>query len=78
MTEQELNVWGTSADLDTTTRIYSEHGIARCWQDYSIPGATDPDNLWDQDRYYADFDRWWVNLPLQEKYRIYHQITGRV
>jgi len=75
MTEQELNEWGTSADLDTCERIYREHGISKSWIDYSIPGATDPDNLWDQDAYYKDFDSWWLGLPLQEKQRIYQQIT---
>lgn len=77
MTEQELNEWGTHADLDTCEKIYREGGISRNWVDYSIPGATDPDNLWDKDHYYADFDMWWVNLPLQEKQRIYHQITKK-
>ncbi len=78
MTEKELNEWGTSADLDTCEKIYREHGISRSWVDYSIPGATDLDNAWDQDKYYADFNLWWKNLPQQEKYRIYHRITGRI
>jgi hypothetical protein len=77
MTEQELNDFGLYADLDTCEKIYREHGIARSWVDYSIPGATDPDNAWDQDKYYADFDLWWKNLPFQEKRRIYHRLTGK-
>lgn len=77
MTEQGLNSWGLGADLTLTEKIYREHGISRSWVDYSIPGATDPDNAWDQDRYYADFDMWWKNIPLQEKQRIYHQITKK-
>lgn len=77
MTEQELNEWGTYADLDTCERIYREHGISRSWVDYSIPGATDPDNAWDQDRYYSDFDMWWVSLQPEEKQRLYDQITKK-
>ena len=77
MTEQELNDWGTSQGLDVTERIYREAGISRSWVDYSLPDSDDPDEAWDQDAYYEDFDRWWKNLPLQEKVRIHYQITSK-
>jgi len=77
MTEQELNDWGTSQGWDVIDRIYHEAGISRTWNDYSYPESTDPDNAWDQDAYYADFDLWWKNLPLQEKTRIHYQITKK-
>jgi len=77
MTEKELLEWGIHADLDTCEKVYREFGIGRTWMDYSFPEPTDPDNAWDQDKYYADFDLFWKNLPEQEKRRIYHRITGK-
>ena len=80
MTEQKLNDWGTSQGWDVIDRIYQQEGICKSWVDYSFADLSDPDapnDAWDQDRYYADFDRWWKNLPLQEKERIYYQITSR-
>ena len=77
MTEQELNDWGTSQGWDVIDRIYQEAGLSKSWVDYSFPDSDDPDEAWDQDAYYADFDRWWKNLPLQEKKRIHYQITKK-
>ena len=74
ISDAELGVLGTALDLDKTEKAYSLGGVSKTWVDYSIPGATDPDNLWDQDAYYDDFDAWWLGLPFKEKLRIYCQI----
>jgi hypothetical protein len=76
MTEKELVDWGLYADLTLTEKIYAVCGIATRWIDYSIAGSIDPDNAWDMDAYYGDFDRWWKNLPLPKKQWIYDQIIN--
>ena len=75
MTEQELNYWGTSQGWDVIDRIYHYSGLSKSWMDYSYPDAEDPDEAWDQDAYYADFDQWWEDLPLAEKQKLYNRIT---
>lgn len=77
MTKDELLMWGVYADLTLTEKIYEAAGVKKRWIDYSIPGATDPDHAWDQDKYYGDFDNWWAALPTWEKKRIYQQVTKK-
>ena len=74
-TEAVLDRWGTSIGWDLIDAIYELAGINKSWQDYSIPGATDPDNLWDQDSYYAEFDAWWLALPYEEKLKLYENVS---
>ena len=61
--------------MDLIDAIYELAGISKTWQDYSIQGATDPDNLWDQDSYYAEFDAWWTSLSYETKLNLYENAT---
>lgn len=75
--EEELNDWGTYAALDETEKAYRLCGIATTWSDYST-GSDDPDNAWDQDKYYDDFEKWWFALPFEKKMELYNKITDIV
>lgn len=74
MTEQELNSWGTALGWDVIDKIYALVGRSTTWGDYSYPESTNPDNAWDQDAYYEDFDNWWLSLSYEEKLRIYNKL----
>lgn len=74
MTEQSLDDWGTSLGWDEIDKIYSLAGIQKCWLDYSYPEPIDPEHSWDQDKYYAEFDAWWVGLSYENKTEYYNQI----
>ena len=72
MTNKELNEEGTHFLLDETTKAYELGGVKKHWMDYSYP-----DEGWDQDKYYAEFDAWWVSLPYEKKLSIYNEITKK-
>lgn len=71
MTNKELNAEGIHFDLDQTTKAYGLAGVEKCWLDYAYDDGREG---WDQDAYYADFDKWWVKLPKKEKERIYKEM----
>ena len=56
-------------DLERTVQAYALGGNKTHWSDYSID-----ENNWDEEAYYADFDRWWDNLTENEQKRIYKLI----
>lgn len=68
-----IEEWGRYATLDQTEEAYAIGGVDKSWMDYST-GSDDPDNAWDQDAYYADFEKWWLSLPLETKIDIHNQI----
>lgn len=69
MTAKELDDFGTSLGWNEIDKIYKLAGIPKCWMDYSYPEPTDSEHSWDQDRYYAEFDSWWVGLcPAEQEY----------
>lgn len=37
----------------------------------------DQENYWNEEAFYADFDKWWNDLPFPKKERIYKEIIGK-
>lgn len=65
---------GTCFCEDTCEEAYKLGGVKTTWMDYSYPEPTDDGDEWDTEKFYRDFDDWWINLPNTEQKRIYSAI----
>ena len=85
ISDKELQTIGQYFDLDQTTKAYELGGSDVYWTDYTYDWYKELseseqmkdenlDNAWDMDKYYADFDAWWLGLPMDEKRRIYNAL----
>lgn len=85
MDKEFLKAIGTSFDLSQTEKAYALGGMNVSWIDYTFDwyrnlsehqqmALESLDNAWDMDKYYDDFDAWWVELPTEKQAEIYHQI----
>ena len=54
---------GLFFDLDECQKAYELGGIKKSWMDYSYSELTDKGEEWDDNKFYEDFDTWWLNLP---------------
>lgn len=64
---------GLFFDLDECEEAYKASGIKKVWIDYSFPEPTDGEE-WDVDKFFEDFDTWWLNLPKTKQ----AEITSRL
>jgi len=53
--------------LDATEKAYYYLGGVVTFHDYAIPNAKHEEPMWDEDRYYADFDAMWENNLTDEQ-----------
>ena len=85
MDKNFLKAIGTSFDLDQTTKAYELGGVNVYWTDYTYDWYNNLsqeeqmkdenlDNAWDMDKYYKDFDNWWISLSTEKQNEIYNQI----
>ena len=54
---------GLFFDLDECQKAYEAGGIKKTWMDYSYSEPTNEGEAWDDNKFYEDFDTWWLNLP---------------
>ena len=54
---------GLFFDLDECEKAYKAGGVKKSWIDYSYSEPTDEGEEWDDNKFYEDFDEWWLNLP---------------
>lgn len=59
-------------DLDQCERAYRLAKVNKTWHDYATTFEG-----WNEDAYYADFEKWWDNLSSQERKRIYFALKTR-
>jgi hypothetical protein len=71
MDKEYLNSVGTSLALDDTQKAYKLGGKEISWVDYAIEGT----DTWDEEKYYADFDKWWTELPAEQQEKILFEIN---
>ena len=85
MDKNFLKAIGTSFYLDQTTKAYELGGVNVYWTDYTYDWynnlsqeeqmeEANLDNAWDMDKYYEDFDNWWMSLSTEKQNEIYNQI----
>ena len=85
MDEKFLKYIGTSFDLDQTSKAYDLGGVNVSWIDYTFDWynalseeeqmeVLNRGDAWDVDKYYEDFDKWWMSLPTEKQNEIYNQI----
>ena len=85
MNKEFLKTIGRSFDLDQTTKAYELGGKNVYWTDYTYDWynnlsqeeqmkEANLDNAWDMDKYYEDFDNWWMSLSTEKQNEIYNQI----
>jgi hypothetical protein len=65
---------GTCFCEDTCEEAYKLGGVKTTWVDYSYPEPIGDGEEWDTEKFYRDFDDWWINLPNTEQKRIYSAI----
>ena len=49
--------------MDECEKAYKAGGVKKSWIDYSYSEPTDEGEEWDDNKFYEDFDTWWLNLP---------------
>lgn len=76
MKEIDYNEIGTHFDLDECEKAYKFGGVNISWLDYTYPKPTCEDGMWDMDKYYNDFDKWWKNLSQEEQKKICIKINS--
>jgi hypothetical protein len=65
---------GLFFDLDECQKAYEAGGIKKTWMDYSYSEPTNEGEAWDDNKFYEDFDTWWLNLPKTKQ----EEITSRL
>ena len=60
---------GLFFDLDECQKAYEASGIKKSWMDYSYP-CSESTEEWDENKFYEDFDTWWLNLPKTKQVEI--------
>ena len=61
---------GDTFDLNQCEYAYEYGGNHTTFHDYATS-----DEKWDDDRYYADFKKWWLSLPTDKQIEIYFKIV---
>lgn len=64
---------GLFFDLDECEKAYEAGGVNKTWMDYSYPDSKSTEE-WDDNKFYEDFDTWWLNLPKTKQ----AEITSRI
>lgn len=64
---------GLFFDLDECEKAYEVGGVNKTWMDYSYPDSKSTEE-WDDNKFYEDFDTWWLNLPKTKQ----AEITSRI
>lgn len=67
---------GLFFDLDECQKAYEAGGIKKTWMDYSYSEPTDEGEEWDDNKFYEDFDTWWLNLPKTKQEEITSRVCG--
>lgn len=67
---------GLFFDLDECQKAYEAGGIKKTWMDYSYSEPTDEGKEWDYNKFYEDFDTWWLNLPKTKQEEITSRVCG--
>lgn len=67
---------GLFFDLDECEKAYEAGGIKKTWMDYSYSEPTDEGEEWDDNKFYEDFDTWWLNLPKTKQEEITSRVCG--
>ena len=65
---------GLFFDLDECEEAYKASGIKKIWIDYSFPEPTGDGEEWNVEKFFEDFDTWWLNLPKTKQ----AEITSRL
>lgn len=60
---------GLFFDLDECEKAYEVGGVQKTWMDYSYPHSESTEE-WDENKFYEDFDTWWLNLPKTKQVEI--------
>lgn len=60
---------GLFFDLDECEKAYEVGGVNKTWMDYSYP-CSESTEEWDENKFYEDFDTWWLNLPKTKQVEI--------
>ena len=67
---------GLFFDLDECQKAYELGGVKKSWMDYSYSEPTDKGEEWDDNKFYEDFDTWWLNLPKTKQEEIASRVCG--
>lgn len=54
---------GLFFDLDECQKAYKAGGVKKSWVEYSYSEPTDEGEEWNVEKFFEDFDTWWLNLP---------------
>lgn len=62
---------GLYLDLDETSKAYELMYEKTHWTDAKYQTS---DGGWDEEKYYSDFDKWWINLMEEQRFYILKKI----
>lgn len=72
---------GFYLDLEECEKAYQLGGKNRTWSDYTYEWSDKEqtedrnlDNAWAMDKYYSDFETWWISLSETEQKRILNEL----
>lgn len=67
---------GLFFDLDECQKAYKAGGIKKSWVGYSFPEPPDDGEEWNVEKFFEDFDEWWLNLPETKQAEITSRLSN--